>query len=78
VFGITEESSIIVGAWLEKYRRTFRTLVDAKAAFEAFRVQTIPLLVVIDRKGTVAHYVLGVQSEWQIQHYLANASALPL
>jgi peroxiredoxin len=78
VFGITEESSIIVGAWLEKYRRTFRTLVDAKAAFEAFRVQTIPLLVVIDRKGTVAHYVLGIQSERQIQHYLANASALPL
>lgn len=72
LFGVTEENASDVRDWFSQYKRSFRTLVDAKTVFDGLGVKPIPMLVIIDRQGMVVEYNLGFHSEQQIRGLIAK------
>jgi len=70
VFGVTQETASEVRKWLSEYNRSFLTFVDAKKAFDEFKVGPIPVLVMIDRRGAVVGYELGFRSEQAIREFV--------
>jgi peroxiredoxin len=75
LLGISDEAASVVDEWLKKYKRSFRTLVDARSAFEAYRIQPTPVLVVINKEGLVVDYVVGFRSENQLRELMAKHRA---
>jgi cytochrome c biogenesis protein CcmG, thiol:disulfide interchange protein DsbE len=70
VLGITDEDASVVQAWSERYRRHFRTLVDARKTFEDFAIYAIPVTVTIDRNGIVTDYIHGLRSDGELRELI--------
>ena len=67
LFGVTQQSAHEVSKWLSEYKCSFVTLVVGKKAFDDFKVEAMPVLVIIDRQGVVVDYELGLRSEEAIR-----------
>jgi thiol-disulfide isomerase/thioredoxin len=59
VWGVTNEPPDKALRWMKNYGRSLPTLFGDNA-FELYEVQSIPVTVVIDRKGLVQSYFVGL------------------
>jgi cytochrome c biogenesis protein CcmG, thiol:disulfide interchange protein DsbE len=66
ILGVTDENADDVRKWMDEYKRSFRTLVNAQIASDAFGVKSIPALLTISPDGIVTHLDSGFHSERQI------------
>jgi thiol-disulfide isomerase/thioredoxin len=57
LLGVSDEDAAVVHDWLKENHRSFQTLAGAKKAFEAFGIDSIPALTVVDRHGIVTSVI---------------------
>jgi thiol-disulfide isomerase/thioredoxin len=72
VLGVSEEDSSTVNNWQHKYRRSFKTLVNATGTFESYGIKPIPTMVVIDRSGVVVDFITGFRTPMQLREVVAK------
>jgi len=70
LLGVTQEGAVEVTKWLSENKRSFLTLVDAKKAFDEYKVGHIPVLVIINKQGVVAEYDVGFHSEQAVREII--------
>jgi len=59
---------------VSEHEYSFPTLVDSEQrAMSLYRIRGIPTMVVIDRKGKVAQYRMGLTREGDLRSWLRNA-----
>jgi peroxiredoxin len=64
IWSISEETSEIATRWLAERKRTLPTaFVPRDTSFRAYRIDALPQIVMIDRRGTVAHHWVGLKNE---------------
>jgi peroxiredoxin len=64
VYGVTDDAPNVARKWMKQYHRKLPTLFDPQGdAFKGYGVDSIPVVILIDRKGKVANYWLGMQPE---------------
>jgi len=73
IVGVSKEDAIVVRAWLGKYRRSFKSLIDGGNAFDAFGIGPIPALVLVDRSGVIGYRSLGFVSEDRVREAIRKA-----
>lgn len=71
----TDDRADQIQQFLDEEELTLPTLVDTGAARSAYRVATIPTLVVVDPAGTVVHVSEGVHDEDTLRALVAEASS---
>ncbi len=76
ILGITDEDSSVLGEWMRKYNRAFRSVTDGKAVFEAYGISALPVLVVIDSSGTVRGYLQGMLSERALRQTIEKTASV--
>lgn len=68
VYGVTDDGPDVAHKWMAQYHRNLQTLFDPKRdAFKAYEVDSIPVVVLIDRNGKIANYWLGMQPETNLR-----------
>ncbi|MBI1797030.1 MAG: redoxin domain-containing protein [Candidatus Eisenbacteria bacterium] len=68
------ETAAQAGAYMKKNGYTFTTLLDQNRAVALdYKVNGIPTLVVIDRKGTISSYLVGAHEETTLREAIAKA-----
>ena len=72
ILGVSDENQAVVGDWMMKYGRSFKTVVDGKAAFRAFGVEPIPTTIVIGKDGTLMEESVGSKTEAQMRELIAK------
>jgi peroxiredoxin/outer membrane lipoprotein-sorting protein len=74
VFGVNDEDIETIREYLRKYEYTFPTLIDEEQEIaRLYSVRGIPTMVVIDRKGTISHYRVGLSREGELRLWLRKA-----
>ena len=78
LLGVNGESEQNARNFVRENGYTFRTLADSgNKVGSQFRVTAIPTAVVIDRRGRITSYLVGLHSEKTLRDALARAG-LPL
>lgn len=72
IVGVSEEDASVVRNHLEKYPSRYAMAVDDGSSRDAYGVQTIPMVVVLDEEHRVAAVIIGAQDREQIAKKLAN------
>ena len=68
VYGVTDDAPDIARKWMAEYHRTLTTLVDPlRNAFKGYGVDSIPVVILIDRNGKIADYWIGMQPETNLR-----------
>jgi cytochrome c biogenesis protein CcmG, thiol:disulfide interchange protein DsbE len=75
ILGVTDENADDVRKWMDEYKRSFRTLVNAKIISDAFGVKSIPALLTINRDGIVTDFDSGLHPQRQILDIVRKLSA---
>ena len=74
VLAVSDEDKETVSAFLKEFSYAFPPMLDSGAkAAEAYRVQAIPTTVIIDAKGNLSSYVVGLTPETAILGDLERA-----
>lgn len=64
IWSISEETSETAKRWLAERKRTLPTAIVARdTSFRAYRIDSLPQIVMIDRRGTIAHHWVGLKNE---------------
>lgn len=61
--GLAGDAAEPARAWLKQHGRTLRSAADATAVFEAYGVDLLPVIAIVDRVGTIVSYTVGLRSE---------------
>ena len=69
----TPERPKLVQGFLTRRELTMTTLLDDGRASQAYRVFSIPTLVVLDRQGKVSALIHGLHSEQELRAAIAEA-----
>jgi cytochrome c biogenesis protein CcmG, thiol:disulfide interchange protein DsbE len=76
VWGITNESAEKARAWLDQQPFRLPTLVDAsREVFQDYEAEKIPVSVIVDRRGRVVSYRVGLSGEAQLRAAILRALA---
>jgi peroxiredoxin len=74
VFGINDEDIETIREYLNEYEYTFPTLIDKEQEIaRLYGIRGIPTMVVIDRKGMISHYRVGLSREGELRLWLRKA-----
>lgn len=74
VLGITNEASADVSKFVAKQKMTFTVLLDPKnEASSRYKVEAIPRVLVVDKKGIVVADLLGLHSEQDLRAAVKKA-----
>lgn len=74
VLAVSDEEKGTVAPFIKKAGYTFPTYLDTgDQANKTYKISGIPTVVVIDRKGNLAAYMVGLQSPEQIREELKKA-----
>ncbi|HEU0005538.1 MAG TPA: redoxin domain-containing protein, partial [Terriglobia bacterium] len=74
VFGVNDEDIDTIRDYVSEHEYSFPTLVDSEQrAMSLYRIRGIPTMVVIDRKGKIAQYRIGLTREGDLRSWLRNA-----
>jgi thiol-disulfide isomerase/thioredoxin len=74
VLGINDESAEVASKFMKEQQYTFSTLVDGKReASNAYGVNAIPMVVIIDKIGNISTQFIGARSEEVLRKALEKA-----
>ena len=74
VFGINDEDIETIREYVNEYEYTFPSLIDEEQEIaRLYGIRGIPTMVVIDRKGTISHYRVGLSREGELRLWLRKA-----
>jgi peroxiredoxin len=74
VLAVTMEEKPLVAKFVEEYKFAFRTVLDPEGkANLAYRIEAIPTTIIIDAKGNLSSYLVGLPPEARIGQELRKA-----
>lgn len=74
VLTLTQDTSADAKLWTDHYHVTLPVLVDSGGtAFKAFEIQGVPVTILIDENGKVAHYWVGLDDPFSMDSVLSAA-----
>lgn len=74
VLAVTTEKQKVVEDYIEKHKYTFPVLFDSDSSvFDDYQVASIPVVIVVDRKGTIVDHFIGLRKESELLEALRRA-----
>lgn len=73
VLAVSDEDKETVGAYVKEHKFEFTSCIDTEAKMAAaYKVESIPTTVIIDREGNLSTYLVGLGPEGQLREELAK------